>query len=210
MRQQIAVLLLAIAPLVVPREARAAPDAPAVESSRGSRIALEAASSLAAAGATVGVAIGAGFRSADKCSGENGDIAGAWGCSVRGSTILLGVGLALVPGALSAGTYLPHRARGGRGRWWTSVLGTVAGLGAGTAALSAAYAVGDESRVSGITGSIIGGVLALTLPVVAVEWSHSRRRRMERRVSQRRRSVVNPMASALPGGGAWLGLVGTL
>lgn len=208
MRQPIALGWLVIA-LLVPGVARATPN-DAASSSRASRITLEATSSLAATFAAVGVGIGAGLQTAERCAGSNPEFGRGVACSVRGSSVLIGLSVGLLPPALLASTYLPHRARGGRGRWWSPFIGAGAGLGAGVATLSTALEVGDGSRAAGIAGTLAGGLLAAAVPVVAVEWSHSRRLRLGRQASERRRQVVSPVASALPSGGAWIGLAGTL
>ncbi|MDB4972006.1 MAG: hypothetical protein JWN48_347, partial [Myxococcaceae bacterium] len=62
-----------------------------------------------------------------------------------------------------------------------------------------------------LTGSIVGGLVAASVPVLALELSHARQMKKEReapRASARRTSVM-PIASALPSGG-WVGIAGTL
>jgi hypothetical protein len=172
------------------------------------RVAITSAVAVAATAAAIGGGVAAGLGTARRCNDFNNSGAGAIGCGITGGAVLLGVSLGVMPAALTLSSYFTHRALGGRGRWYAALAGAGVGMAAGTGVLSLALSSKDDQGL--LAGTIIGGLIAASVPVLALELSHGRVLARERRAQTSARSRIMPVASALPNGGAWLGLSGTL
>jgi hypothetical protein len=172
------------------------------------RVAITSAVSVAATAAVIGGGVAAGLGTARRCNDYDYSGAGALGCGIAGGAVLLGVSLGVMPVALTLSSYLTHRALDGRGRWYAALAGAGVGLAAGTGVLSLTLSSKDDQGL--LAGTIIGGLIAASVPVLALELSHGRVLARERRAQTSARSRIMPVASALPNGGAWLGLSGTL
>ncbi len=175
------------------------------ESTRARRVAIEAAVTLSGTAASIGAGLGVGFGVAQRCQERFTYWSEGLGCGISGATALLSVTFATLPVALTLGSYLPHRALGGRGKWWTSLLGAAVGIGGGLGIVSLPASAKDDGAPL-IAGVVVGSLLATSMPILALELSHGR----QQRVAPRHARSVLPMASALPSGGAWVGVAGTL
>jgi hypothetical protein len=171
------------------------------ESSNASRVAVTSAIAVGVTAMTIGVGIAAAQHAMDRCVDRSFGL-GALGCGASGAAVLGAVGIGVLPLALTLGTYLPHRGLDGRGKWYAAFAGTAVGMIAGSGVLAAALGVSD-SRASVTTGLVLGGLLAASVPVLALELSHKRRLKLERAPR------MVPVASAVPSG-AWVGVAGTL
>jgi hypothetical protein len=174
-------------------------------------VAVTSAVTLSAAAVTVGAAIGAGVGVARRCTQENEplQLVSAVGCGISGAIVLEGITFGVLPVALTLSSYFTHRGLDGRGRWYAALAGSAAGMAAGVGVASLALAIRDTDR-SFAAGSVTGVIVAASVPVLALELSHMRRRARERRVETVRRVLVMPVASAVAGGGGWFGIAGTL
>jgi hypothetical protein len=177
--------------------------APEVTDAR--RVMVTSTVSLSAAVLAMGTGLGAGVGVARRC--ENESLVSGFGCGIAGALVIEGFTFVVLPTALTLGTYFAHRGLDGRGRWYAALAGSGAGVAAGVGVLAASAKDSDRALVA---GAIMGGLVATAMPVLALELSHLRRSGQERRVSRAQRVRVMPVASALPNGGGWLGLVGTL
>jgi hypothetical protein len=202
------VVWMAVLPSQVLAQSRTEAGSPATPTRR---VAVASAVTLGAAALTVGVGIGAGLGVARRCVRENEpvEIVSAVGCGIGGAIVLEGVTFGVLPVALTLGSYFTHRKLDGGGRWYAALAGSAVGMAAGVGVAGLALAVRDTDR-SFAVGSVAGVIVAASVPVLALELSHLRQRARERRVSSIRRTQVMPVASALAGGGGWLGIAGTL
>ncbi|MDB4985017.1 MAG: hypothetical protein JWN04_195, partial [Myxococcaceae bacterium] len=157
-----------------------------LEASSKRRIAITSTVTLSAAALAIGGGVGAGFGTARRCHAAlPTDVIG---CGVGGGVVLLGVSLGALPIALTLGSYLPHHGLDGRGKWYAALAGAAVGMGAGLGILSLALD-GSDSNAAVLTGSIVGGLVAASVPVLALELSHARQMKKEReapRASARR------------------------
>jgi hypothetical protein len=178
---------------------------------QGTRIGVTSSITVAAASLSVGSGVWAAHSATKNCVDRVGDW-GFLGCGFRGGAVLMGVTFGTMPIMLTLGSYIPHRSLGGRGQWYAALSGGIVGLGAGIATFSAALSNKEISNAGLVVGAGVGTLVAASVPVLALELSHMRQRKLdERRQASARagKRIVTPVATALPGG-AWLGVSGTL
>lgn len=197
------------AAFALPARSRAQ-DENASDSTLSRRVAVTSAVTVSAVALTIGGGLAAGFGRARRCS-DHDDSLPAWiGCGIAGGTVLLGVTFGVLPVALTLGSYLPHHKLSGRGKWYAALAGAAVGIGAGFGVVNIPLAIND-ARGPMIAGTAAAALVASSIPVLALELSHKRQRRLApERASTARRTQMMPVASALPQGGAWLGIAGTL
>jgi hypothetical protein len=76
------------------------------------------------------------------------------------------------------------------------------GIGGGLGIVSIPASMKDDGAPL-VVGAVVGALFAVSMPILALELSHGRQRKLERA------RYVAPIATALPNG-AWIGIAGTL
>jgi hypothetical protein len=168
------IFALALAPQVAGAQATSPQlELPPSKPGKWRRIGLSWAGSALGAGLATGGAYFAGHEAGKSCRREaDGDDFGFCGVNGAGAGFL--TVLLAGPTLTTLGSYLPHHALEGQGRWWKGFLGSLLGLGVGFGGVLAAGTASDSDAA--VHASVaVGAVVMATVPVLFLEIDHATR-----------------------------------